>query len=755
VNATEDEPRRQAESRRIAISGSKGGKRKMSQVVDAYELSPMQVGMLFHALSGEGPGVYVEQVVATLREPLDADQLVRAWQRLLERHAVLRTRFRWQDVDAPVQEVLERAEIPVERLDWRAFTENEVSRHFSSLATEERERGFDLAQAPLMRLVLVRTAETEHRMLWTVHHALLDGHSRVLLFRELFVLYEAFMRGTEPQLAEPRPFRDYIAWLRTLDEAAAEAHWRAALAGFHARTPLLPARAHEREPAGASGRGVHEARLPLALTDALRLRARQARITLGMLVQAAWALLLHRYTGEPEVVFGVTRAGRPRALAGIGETLGIFINTLPVRIRIDPEAELVPWLGELRAQHAALRDYEHTPLAKVHDWSAVPRGTPLFESILVFDSHSLDTQLRSLGEAWRGRRFEVHGETNYPLTVAAYGDQELLLQIEYSRARFTDAATARMLGHLRTLLEAMAANRQARLKDLPLLTEAERCQAISGWNRVESYPRGACLHERFEKQVALTPDAVALVCGDERLSYAELNRRANRLAHHLRKLGVKPEELVGLRTERGVEMVIGILGILKAGGGYLPLDPDYPKERVAFMLEDSRVTVLVTQKALAADPEGIAVTRVLLEEPLAGAETDPAPVSTADQLAYVIYTSGSTGKPKGALITHYNVTRLFEATEAWYGFNRRDVWTLFHSYAFDFSVWELWGALLYGGRVVIVPYWVSRSPEAFRELLLRERVTVLNQTPSAFRQLIRAELAQPKAELALRYLIFG
>jgi amino acid adenylation domain-containing protein len=267
---------------------------------------------------------------------------------------------------------------------------------------------------------------------------------------------------------------------------------------------------------------------------------------------------------------------------------------------------------------------------------------------------------------------------------------------------------------------------------------------------------GGCLHERFEQQVERTPDAVALVCEGESLTYAQLNRRANCLAHRLRELGVvSPDQLVGLHTERGIEMVVGIIGILKAGGAYLPLDPVYPRDRVAFMLEDSGVRVVVTQESLIASLEGTPATRVLLGELLSGPDNNPVPVATADNLAYVIYTSGSTGKPKGALITHHNVTRLFDATEAWYHFDEQDVWTLFHSYAFDFSVWELWGALLYGGRVVVVPYWISRSPDGFRELLVREGVTVLNQTPSAFRQLIQAELAQPKADLALRYVIFG
>ena len=284
---------------------------------------------------------------------------------------------------------------------------------------------------------------------------------------------------------------------------------------------------------------------------------------------------------------------------------------------------------------------------------------------------------------------------------------------------------------------------------------ANKLQLIESARTQQLVEFGSCLHERFEQQVERTPEAVALVCEDESLSYAQLNHRANWLAHRLRERGVFPNQLIGLHVERGIDLVVGIIGILKAGAAYLPLDPVYPRDRVAFMLEDSAVQVVVTQESLIANLEGNPVERVLLGELQSGPDNNPAPVATAQSLAYVIYTSGSTGKPKGALITHYNVTRLFDATENWYHFGEQDIWTLFHSYAFDFSVWELWGALLYGGRVVVVPHWISRSPEDFRELLVREGVTVLNQTPSAFRQLIQAELAQPKADIALRYVIFG
>jgi amino acid adenylation domain-containing protein/non-ribosomal peptide synthase protein (TIGR01720 family) len=722
-------------------------------VIDTYELSPMQAGMLFHGVSGEGRGVDIQQVVVQLDAPLDETHFLRAWRRVTERHPILRSRFCWEEVEAPVQEVVDRVEILVMRFDWHTLPATEREQALRLFLDRDRARGFDLGQAPLMRLSVVRASAAEHCVIWTFHHALLDGRSFPPVLREVFDLYEGYAGGAEVDLRSPRPYRDYIDWLRKVDHDASKPYWRDLLSGFRAPTPLIATREAPAEDITENDRGSHEIRLSAALTTALRERARATSVTLNTVLQGCWALLLHRYSGESDIVFGATRACRRSACGGADDMVGLLINTLPMRVRIDPEAELEPWLRELRAQQVALRDYEHTPLVKVQSWSDVPRGTPLFESIVVFDNQSLDARLRGLGENWSRRRVEYRGQTNFPLTVNAYGDPEMLIQIEYSRRRYNNDVVARMLGHFQNLLTGLADPSRMRLKDLSLLTEAERQRAIS--NPRLSYPKGACLHERFAQQAARTPEAVALVCDEEELSYAELNCRANRLAHRLRALGVKPDQLVGLRIERTVEMVIGILGILKAGGAYLPLDPAYPKDRVAFMLEDSRVGVVVTQRTLAAELDGIAVGRVLLDEEFTEADTNPEPVTTADNLAYAIYTSGSTGKPKGALIAHYNVTRLFEATQAWYHFGPHDVWTLFHSYAFDFSVWELWGALLHGGRLVVVPYWVSRSPEAFRELVVRQRVSVLNQTPSAFRQLIAADLAQPKAEFALRYVIFG
>jgi len=330
---------------------------------------------------------------------------------------------------------------------------------------------------------------------------------------------------------------------------------------------------------------------------------------------------------------------------------------------------------------------------------------------------------------------------------------------EYNTDLFNSETIERMTGHFLTLLEGIIANPREQVSQLPLLTKVEQQQLlIDGHNTEVDYPVDKCIHQLFEEQVERTPNAVAVVFEGQQLTYSELNYRANQLAHYLQSLGVKPDELVGICVERSLEMIVGLLGILKAGGAYVPLDPDYPQERLSFMLKDSQVKVLVTQaKLVESIPEHQAQLICLdteWEKIAQNIPSNPESGVKPDNLTYIIYTSGSTGKPKGVLVNHANVVRLFAATDSWYHFNSNDVWTLFHSYAFDFSVWEMWGALLYGGRLVIVPYLVTRSPESFYELLCQEKVTILNQTPTAFRQLIQAEQSTDN-DLSLRLVIFG
>jgi amino acid adenylation domain-containing protein len=726
-------------------------------VVDVYELAPLQQGMLFHALSSGGAGVDIQQVVVRVDEVLDVAVFEQAFGEVMARHPVLRTRFRWADVEQPCQEVLAHAELVATVADWGDVAPGVAEARFADYVRADRRRDFDLSCAPMMRLFVARFPGGQSRVLWTFHHALLDGRSFPVVLREWFGLYDAARRGEVMMLPPARPYRDYIMWRRSLDVGPAETFWRAMLDGFDTPTPVGIDTARSGEP-GEEPFSACEQHLCPALTSQIRAAAERAQVTVNTLVQAAWAVLLARYSGQSDIVFGATRAGRITAIPDSDTIAGLFINTVPMRIEVDDNAEIVPWLGALRAQQIALRPHEHTPLATVQAASAVTRGTALFDSIIVYDHHTIDARMQM-----PGRHFEYTGQTNYPLALMAYGDDgtgHMLLRLEYDTQRFSAAAITAMLAHFINLLTQLADGNATHLGDLSVLSAEERV-ALVGDCAIPTVPtRDVTLHAGFARQAAATPQAIALSaetpCGRVELSYAELDRRAEAVAAHLRSLGVNAGDVVGLRVHRSPDVVIGILAILKTGAAYLPLDPLYPTERVAFMLADADVDVVLTQRAFADELAALPASCVCLDEPLPPPPAQappPAVPGSGEDLAYVMYTSGSTGQPKGVRVTHHNVLRLFTATIARFGFGPHDVWTLWHSYAFDISVSEFWGALLVGGRLVVVAHDTSRDPATFRALVEREHVTVLSQTPTGFQAFIDADHSAAPGAFTLRYIL--
>jgi amino acid adenylation domain-containing protein len=718
---------------------------------------------------------------------LDLPALAASCAELVRRHEALRTAFRnASGRPAAIVEPPSRLPLPVADLAVLPPARRDAER--LRLAGDEGRRPFGLDRGPRLRLSLLRLAPDEHVLLITLHHLAADGWSIGILVRELAALYRAAIQGAPSPLPElPLQYADYAAWQRRRLTAAALdehlAYWRRRLAG---PLPALELPTDRPRPALMSMRGARRsATLPPAAVAAVREWGLRQDMTLFVALLAAWTSLLHRYTGQEDLLAGVPVANRDRL--EIEGLIGLFLNMVAQRTAVAGDLAFGDLARRVKDGFLASLPHQAVPFEKVVEAVAPQRDrsrAPIFQVQLSLQNTPAEA-LALPGLALS--RLDVHnGTTKFDLTVFLFDEPEgLVTTLEYATDLFDGATVERLLGHWHTHLLAAVADAGSRVADLPLLADAERTQLLAGWNggglgaelapgpgRLSGAPFDGCLHELFARQAALSPAAVAVVCDLETLRYGELDRRSDLVARQLRELGAGPEVPVGLCAERSLAMVVGMLGILKAGGAYVPLDPAYPGERLTFILDDALAgsggaPLLVAQAPLAAALPAAAGCRLLLLDSggrvqgAAGAAASPpadaaAAAASPANLAYVLYTSGSTGRPKGVGVTHANVVRLLAVTASELGFGAADVWTLFHSFAFDFSVWEIWGALAFGGRLVVVPREVARSPSAFHELLATERVTVLNQTPSAFRQLVRLEQDEGGLPLpALRLVVFG
>ncbi|MEE8586119.1 MAG: non-ribosomal peptide synthase/polyketide synthase, partial [Acidobacteriota bacterium] len=730
-------------------------------VEDLYPLAPIQQGLLFHSLYHPELSEYVNQLTCRLESRLEVEALQRAWKEVVRKHPVLRTAFLWEGLKEPVQIVLQEAEPEWSRRDWRGLPPDEQDRQLEDLLQADRKQGFELSTAPLMRLGLIRLADEAYQFILSFHHLVLDGWSLSLILKEVFTLYDAFREGQEPSLPPTRPYHDYIAWLLRQDLPQAEAFWRRALQGFEIPTPLsLVTTAASAAPDEADVYGWRELRLSEESSAALQALARRRQLTLNTLMQGAWAYLLSRYSGEEDVVFGVTLAGRPAELEGFQSMVGLFINTLPLRVRVQGTDLLAPWLAEVQQRQTDMRHYEYSPLAEVQRWSMVPPGQPLFESILVFENYPVDDSLSESGLSLGIRQVRSLARTNYPLTLTVSPGRQVVSRLTYDSRRFDSASMQRMLGQLENVLEAIAGEPQSNLSSLPLLGPAERQQVLAEWNDTGvDLADGLCLHQLFEAQAQRNPEAPALEFKGSLVSYGELNRRADRLACRLQSLGVGPESMVGLCVERGAQMVVGLLGILKSGGAYVPLDPSYPSERLSFMLEDAAVQVLVAQQSLAGRlPEHSARRLSLDSEDGFGSGPTGSPVGGVcpENAAYVIYTSGSTGTPKGVVVEHRAIAHFTRLWIREYDLTCNDRMLQFSSISFDQAGEEIYPCLACGGRLLLRDEEMLSSASVFLRRCRQAALTMLD-LPTAYWHQICSELALGGSRLpeSLRVVMIG
>lgn len=722
-----------------------------TKVEDIYELSPMQQGILFHTLYDRATPVYFEQLLCQLQGNLNPIAWKAAWEWVVQRHSILRSGFYWEGVEEPLQVVYPTVELTWVEQDWQTLSEGDRQSQFEAFLAGDRDKGFDLEQAPPMRFALFRWTEQTWQFLWSHHHLLLDGWSMSIVLQEVFTIYDACSRQADrvkPNLQPPRPYRDYILWRQQQDRDRAKQFWQQRLQGFTAPTNLGFANLTPPSPS-QTRYNQHNCQLSPAIADRLQSLAREHHLTLNTIIQGTWALLLSRYTGDPEVVFGATVSGRSASLPGIESMVGLFINTLPVRIAVEGSLDLLSWLQQIQTQHLEQEQYAYFPLAEIQSLSDIPQGVSLFESIIVFENYPFDA--RKFNGAGDRDRFTVSnlqgiGDTHYPLTAIVSSRQGLSIRLRYDTHRFDPDAIARLGGHFRTLLIEIAHNPERSLSQLSLLTAAERQQVLVEWNdTVKEYPRDLCIHQLFESRVQTAPDAIAVVDGDRQITYQALNHRANQLARYLQSLGVKSGDIVGISLERSLDPIIGFLAILKAGAAYLPLDPSYPRDRLLYMVTDAQLRVAIAgqqsiEKFQSLESQSTPVQFIGLEADRAIVDrqsTENLTLSTtAEDLAYILYTSGSTGEPKGVAVPHRGVNRLVLNTN-FIQFTPSDRVAQAANASFDAATLEIWGALLNGARIVIIPQEIILSPQEFVAQIDSQKITVLFLTTALFNQFAR------------------
>ncbi len=695
-----------------------------------YPLTPVQQGILFHVLYTPDSPLYFQQFTAIVEGDLDVEVLRRSWDVVIGRHQALRSLLTWERRDQPLQIVREtvRAEWRIE--DWR--TETDPARSFAAFLDRDRRRGFDLSVAPLMRFALFRLAEGRHQFVWSHHHLILDGWSIGVVLAEVFEVYEALTAGRQPDLAPPADYGSYIRWLQGRDDPAAQRFWSERLSDVETATrPAI-----ERIVAETPWAERHaESRVTLAAADTVRLSeaARTAGVTLNTMLRGAWAVLLRRYSGTDDVVFGATVAGRPPELDGALDLVGMFANTLPVRIGVEEGARLADWLGTIQSHQMAALAHEVTPLVDVQRWSGVPAGQPLFTTLLAFENVRPP---QTAGAGLRLRELRYLQRSNYPLALLVMPGDEMELIALFDVDRYDRRIIERMMAQLGYVLEQMAGGLNRTVGSLDVIPPGEAEEVLVDWNqRGGSPPPGETMHDLIVAAAATDPDKVAVTDDIVAVTYSELVHRAGDLAAELQRMGVGPNDRVGVCMARSPATVVAILGVLSAGAAYVPMDPDQPGPRHRYVLDDTDAVALLVSAGGGIDGGDRPILEVADDGTIATAERGtPAAAPRAagpHDLAYVLFTSGSTGRPKGVAVTHGNLVASTHARRDVYP-GRVGAFLLLSPLIFDSSVAGLFWTLYDAGTIVLPASRMDQDVRHLAGVVQRHEVTHTLGLPTVY-----------------------
>jgi amino acid adenylation domain-containing protein len=752
-----------------------------------HELTPTQQAMLIYSLYAPESKAYFEQVCYSYRGPLNTAAFAAAWQRVIERHQILRTSFSTDDPERLSQIVHSEATLSLQQHDWRqgplsrtgipacpgqtgksvlrsgqtgkSVLRSEQERLRDEFLKADCDRGFDLTTAPLIRVALLQTGDEAFWIVVSNHHIILDGWSMSLVRDEVSQFYQQLAHGRETNLQDAPDFAGYLQWLEQQDTTQAETFWRTELAGVVGPNILPIDSGAVQSSVVVDSFAEKTISLSAELTTAIRDCAKRSHLTISTVLQGAWAILLSRYSASDDLVFGITVSGRPYDLPQVESLVGLLINTLPVRVKLSDDESTLACLKQIQRRVSSALEYEHCSLKQIQNWSEVPFNLPLFETLLVFENFAGSGSSFDLGGPVEVSSAQL-SRTNYPLTLVVNPGTELRLQLVYHRNRFADDVIERMLAHLANILTGIAADIEQSPRSLPMLTAAETRELLVNFNNTAREFPAAAVTRMFERQAELTPKAIAVVSEAEEITYEDLNTRANRLAHYLKQLGVGAESLVGISLPRSPAVITAVLAILKAGGAYVPLDPGYPKDRLAFMLSDSGADVLLTQSTLANQFPDYTGKLICLdaatEEISAQVSANLDEAAKPADAAYVIYTSGSTGKPKGTLIEHRSLLNFTHAASLAYEISDTDRVLQFASLSFDTSAEEIFPALTRGATLVLRTDLMISSSEHFLHACSKFGITVLD-LPTAYWHELTVDLVADNLSLpeSIRLVILG
>ncbi|MBC9909502.1 non-ribosomal peptide synthase/polyketide synthase [Chitinophaga varians] len=704
---------------------------RRAQVSGLYRLSALQEGMLFHSLYDQAGGAYIEQFGCDVLN-VQPDAFKAAWEHLLQRHTILRTAFFSDEAAIPLQGVFKEAVLPFQLLDYSGMDETERLQALEAFAAADARQAFDFKTPPLMRIALIKLTEDRYRLLWTFHHILFDGWSVPVLVESLLHAYEAAVNGLPmPEGAEDR-YEDFIRYLEKRDDEKEEQYWRRYMEGVEDATLLPFVRSGTERTREAGLYKDHILRLDETQTTKINAFAHQQHVTVNTLMQGVWALLLHHYTGQQHVTYGVTVSGRPEDLSGVEQRVGMYINTIPLHAEVATDKTLGAWLQELQSGQLQSREYQHTGLDTIQHWCGI--AGDLFDTLLVFENYPVSKVIEAQSWQLQIENVAVQEKTNYPLTLLVGVGETIHIRFSYNTDLLPEHYLQAIAGHFETLLTQLPENAASQLHELPWLTTSEQ-QLLHTFNDTAvAWPEQMTLVDLFAAQVSRTPLLTAVVDEQSSLTYRELDDITNQLANYLNSKGVGSETLVPVCLERSLDMIIAIVAILKAGGAYVPVDPTYPEERILHILEDTNADIILTDHTgFHAIPDNFTgVVRLDEIRPVLGIypDTAPAQVIRPGQLAYVIYTSGSTGKPKGVMNEHAGVVNRLLWTQKYFGLNGDDAILQKTTFCFDVSVWELLWPLICGARLVMAIPEGQKDTGYLKTAIDRYGITTIHFVPS-------------------------